>query len=247
MPINCIIIDDEHHGIITLSHLLKNIEGVEVVATSQNSLEAKTLIEKYQPDLVFLDIEMPGMNGFEVLEQFEELTFKVVITTAYDKYAIKALKLSALDYLLKPISADELIETLEKYTRQEMFSTKEQIVHVQQFRSQAMQDIIALSMQEGLFFVKIQDIAYLEASGNYTHITLLNGDKHIASKNLSIFDDVLKDNPLFFRAHKSNIVNLKFIKQYNRKDGGELIMQDDKVILLSRTKKQDFWDLFQKI
>ena len=92
-------------------------------------------------------------------------------------------------------------------------------------------------MQEGLIFVKIQDIAYLEASGNYSHITLQNGTKHITSKSLSVFEDVLKDHPIFFRAHKSYIVNLRYIKQFNRKDGGEIIMYDDKCILLSRNKK----------
>ncbi len=247
MRIKCMIIDDEHHGIITLKHLLEKLDHVEVVASSQNSLEAKALIEQYKPDLVFMDIEMPGLDGFQVLDQFEELNFTVVITTAYDKYAIKALKMNAMDYLLKPISFEELRETIDKFTLREISSSKEQIVQVQQFRSGSMQDIIALSMQEGLVFVKIADIAYLEASGNYTHITLSDGDKHIASKSLAVFEDVLNDNPQFFRAHKSYIINLKFIKQYNRKDGGELVMSDNKIILLSRNKKQEFWDLFQKI
>ena len=247
MPIKCIIIDDEAHGIITLEHQLKKISDIDIVATTQDSTAAKALIELYQPNLIFLDIEMPNLNGFQVLEQFDDITFKIIITTAYDRYAIQALKINALDYLLKPIDFEELKMAIEKYYKNEIQNTKEQIVQVQQFRSTQMQDIIALSMQEGLIFVKIRDIAYLEASGNYTHITLINSQKHITSKSLAIYEEVLKDHNIFFRAHKSYIVNLRFIKQFNRKDGGEIIMQDDKSILLSRNKKQEFCDLFQKI
>lgn len=247
MAIKCIIIDDELHGIITLEHQLKKLENITILATTQDSTKAKNLIETLQPDLIFLDIEMPNLNGFEVLQQFETINFKVIITTAYDQYAIKALKINALDYLLKPIDEAELREAILKFDLKELNTTTEQIAQIQQFRLEQMQDIIALSMQEGLIFVRIKEIAYLEASGNYTHITLVNGKKHLTSKTLSVFEEVLEDHPIFFRAHKSYMVNLRCIKQYNRKDGGELIMQDEKVILLSRSKKQEFWELFQKI
>jgi two-component system LytT family response regulator len=247
MPIKCIIIDDEAHGIITLEHHLKKIKDIVIVATTQDSTHAKDLILEHQPDIVFLDIEMPKLNGFQVLEQFDEINFKIIITTAYDQYAIKALKYNAMDYLLKPIDMEELENAINKYHKNELQNSKEQVLQVQKFRSTMMQDIIALSMQDGLIFVKIADIAYLEASGNYTHITLQNGTKHVTSKSLAVFEDVLKDHPIFFRAHKSYIVNLRYIKLFNRKDGGEIIMQDDKSILLSRNKKQEFWDLFQKI
>ena len=125
--IKTIIIDDERHCIITLEHLISEFPELELVASTQDSSSAKNLIEKYKPDIVFLDIEMPVMNGFELLKQFDTLPFKVIFTTAYDQYGIKALKMNALDYLLKPISADDLEESIQKYKANEMQVSKEQI------------------------------------------------------------------------------------------------------------------------
>jgi two-component system LytT family response regulator len=245
--IKALIIDDEKHCIITLNHLLSAIEDVTIVATTQDSTQAKELIDKHQPDIVFLDIEMPLMNGFDVLNQFETLPFKVVFTTAYDQYAIKAIRLNAMDYLLKPIDAKDISTVIEKFKMNELQISKNQLTHLQQFINGKMQDTIALSTQDGLLFVKIEEIMYFEASGCYTYIVMNDKSKHLASKTMSNFEEVLQDNPLFFRAHKSNIVNLKFIKQYIRGEGGEIIMQDGYNIALSRTKKQDFLSLFKKI
>lgn len=245
--IKAIIIDDEKHCIITLQHILSSISDVEIVATSQNSLEAKKLIELYQPDLVFLDIEMPKLNGFGVLDQFENIPFKVVFTTAYDQYAIKALKMNALDYLLKPIDSKEIHQAIEKFKSEELLISKDQLTHLQQFINGKIQDTIALSTQEGLVFVKIDEIMYLEASSCYTYIIMKDKLKHLASKTMATFEDVLQDNSLFFRAHKSHIVNLKYVKRYIRGEGGEIIMQDGKNIAMSRNKKQEFLSLFKKI
>ncbi len=245
--IKAIIIDDEKHCIITLEHLLKQNKNVMVVATTQDSTKALELIEEHQPDLVFLDIEMPKMNGFDVIAQFNPVPFKVVFTTAYDQYALKALRLNALDYLLKPIDEDEIAIALDKFKNQEAAITTEQVQNLHLFTNGKLQDTIALSTQEGLLFVKIDDIMYLEASSNYTMIVMHDKSKHLASKTLATFEEVLQDNTLFFRSHKSNIVNLKFIKQYIRGEGGELIMLDGKNIPLSRTKKQEFLDLFTRV
>lgn len=245
--IKVLIIDDENHCIITLNHLLSSLKEVNIVATTQDSTQAKELIEKHQPDIVFLDIEMPQLNGFDVLNQFETIPFKVVFTTAYDQYAIKAIRLNALDYLLKPIDAHDIAAVIEKFKMNEMQISKNQLTHLQQFINGKMQDTIALSTQEGLLFVKIDEIMYFEASGCYTYIVMNDKSKHLASKTLANFEEVLLDNPIFFRAHKSNIVNLKFIKQYIRGEGGEIIMQDGNNIALSRNKKQEFLNLFKKI
>lgn len=245
--IKAIIIDDEKHCIITLEHLLSQFENIKILASTQDSSEAKSLIEQHKPDIVFLDIEMPILNGFDVLQQFEELSFKVIFTTAYDQYAIKALRLNALDYLLKPIDKKEIELALEKYNSQELNNTKEQVQNLHQFINGKMQDTIALSTQEGLLFVKIDDIMYLEASSCYTYIVMNDKTKHLASKTMATFEEVLGDNPLFFRAHKSHIINLKFIKQYIRGEGGEIIMQDGRNIALSRNKKQEFLNLFKKV
>lgn len=242
-----LIIDDEKHCITTLEYILSNIEDVILVDTTQDSTKAKDLIDKHRPDIVFLDIEMPILNGFDLLNQFETIPFKVVFTTAYDQYAIKALKVNALDYLLKPIDQNDIEQVLEKYNANELNISKDQLNHLHQFINGKMQDTIALSTQEGLHFVKIDEILYLEASSCYTFIVMNDKTKHLASKTLANFEDVLKDNSLFFRAHKSHIINLKFIKQYIRGEGGEIIMQDGKNIALSRNKKQEFLSLFKKV
>jgi two-component system LytT family response regulator len=246
--IKAMIIDDEKHCIITLQHLIaEKKDEIEVVATTQEVGSAKKLIEIHAPDLVFLDIEMPMMNGFELLNQFDVIPFKVVFTTAFDQYAIKALKINALDYLLKPISIEDLEETLQKYKTNEMQTTKEQISQVHAFSNSKITDRLALSTQQGLIFITIENISYLEADGSYTHIVLHDKTRHLASKPLSNFEDILQENPLFFRAQKSFIINLKNIKQYIRGEGGEIIMEDGKNIALSRNKKQDFLALFHKI
>lgn len=133
--IKVLIIDDEKHAIVTLQHMLEKFHDVEIVATTQKSTEAKVLIDTLKPDLVFLDIEMPFLNGFEVVEQFETIPFKVVFTTAYNQYAIKALRMNALDYLMKPIDKDELREALNNYINKEMVTTPEQIQQLSQFSS----------------------------------------------------------------------------------------------------------------
>ncbi len=245
--IKAIIIDDEKHCIITLQHLLAQLSDVEVIATTQDSTIAKALIEKNEPHIVFLDIEMPHLNGFDLLQQFETLPFKVVFTTAYDQYAIKALRLNALDYLLKPIDKNDITTVIEKYKNEEINNNKEQLKNLHLFNNGTLQDTIALSTNKGLLFVKIEDIMYLEAESCYTHIMMNDKSKHLASKTMAAFEEVLQDNPLFFRAHKSNIVNLKYIKQYIRGEGGELIMQDGTSISLSRNRKQEFMNLFTKI
>lgn len=245
--IKAILVDDEKHALITLEHLLNKNEDIEILASIQQSTEAKELIDKLQPDLLFLDIEMPNLNGFELLHQFDQIPFKVIFTTAYDQYAIKALKINALDYLLKPIDPEELRNALDRYIEDQILTSEEQISHLNQFKNNQMTDTLALSTSKGLFFIKIQDIMYFEADGSYTHVILSNGESHLVSKSLANFEEVLADNPLFFRSHKSHLVNLKFIKQYIRGEGGELIMQNGKSIVLSRIKKQEFLNLFKKI
>lgn len=245
--IKAIIIDDEKHCIVTLEHLIAQLDAITVVAKTQNSTEAKSLIEEHQPDIVFLDIEMPEMSGFDVINQYDKLPFKVIFTTAYDQYALKALRLNALDYLLKPIDINDIKEALTKYENKELSISKDQIQNLHVFTNGKMQDTIALSTQQGLLFVKIDDIMYLEASSCYTYIVMSDKTKHLASKTMATFEEVLNDNALFFRTHKSHIVNLKFIKQYIRGEGGELIMQDGNNIALSRNRKQEFLNLFKKI
>ena len=190
---------------------------------------------------------MPDLNGFEVLDRFESFSFKVVFTTAYDQYAIKALKMNALDYLLKPISAEDVELVLEKFKANRIQSGKNQISNVYKFSGDNLQDTIALSVQEGLVFVKLDEVLYIEGGGSYSTIVMKNNERHMVSKNLSLFEEVLTDHPLFFRSGKSYLVNLRHIKQYIRGVGGEIVMSDGKNISISRGKKQEFLSLFHKI
>lgn len=245
--IKVLLIDDEKHALVTLAHYLQDFKEIEILESIQDSRLAKDRITALKPDIVFLDIEMPFLNGFEVLQQFENLPFKVVFTTAYDQYAIKALKLNALDYILKPIEINELKQTIDKYHQQDLLTTTEQVSNVAKFALTQMSDTLALSTLKGLIFIKIEDIMYFSASNAYTFVIMNNGDKHLVSKSLAVFEEVLLDNPIFFRVHKSYLINLKFISHYIRGEGGEIIMQDKTAVVLSRNKKQDFLNLFKKI
>ena len=242
------IIDDEMHCIKTLRYQLeKQFNNVAIVFDTTDSTIAKAMVESFKPDIIFLDIEMPVMNGLQFLSQFDTIPFKVIFTTAYDQYAIKAIRLNALDYLLKPVDRNELEQAIEKFKNEKDITAREQVTHLQLFREKKIKDTIALSASQGLFFVKINDIMYLEGDNCYTHVMMSDGKKYLVSKTLSNFDDILTEDNTFFRAHKSYVINLSYIKQYVRGDGGEIIMVDDKTISLSRNKKEDFLKLFTKV
>lgn len=248
MKIRAAIIDDENHGIKTIEHLLaKHCPEVEIVFTTNQSVKAKELLEVHSPDLVFLDIEMPLMNGIELLQQFKPIPFKVIFTTAYDQYAIKAIRLNALDYLLKPVDKTELRNAVDEFINNNLQTTSEQIQQLEHLQKSRIMDTLALSTQQGLHFVKLTDIMLLEAVSCYTNIILQDGSKHLISKTLAVLEEVLQDNPSFFRTHKSSIVNLQYIKQYIRGEGGEIILQNDTRISISRNKKQEFLNLFTKV
>ena len=245
--IKVVLIDDEKPALQFLGFLLSKIDDVQILDIIQDSRLAKNRIIELKPDLIFLDIEMPHIDGFELLASFDELPFKVVFTTAYNQYALKALKMNAFDYLMKPLELSELQDTLEKFRNNEIETTTDQVAHLTRFNVSKMEDTLALSTQKGLIFINTNDIMYLTAHNAYTFVYLEDGQSHLVSKTMAVFEEVLQDNPLFFRSHKSNIVNLKFIKQYNRGEGGELIMRNGESLVLSRSKKQDFLSLFKKI
>lgn len=245
--IKTIIVDDEKHCITTLSHLITNhFSEIELIAAIQDSEKAYDEIIMLKPDLVFMDIEMPVLNGFELLQKINTINFKVIFTTAYDNYAIRALKLNALDYLLKPIDKLELRIAIDKYINQEFLHTNLQTNQIHKLNAQKQLSTIAISTSEGLNFLELTDIIYLEASNCYTIIHIKDGTKHLVSKTLAIFEEIL-DATIFFRAHKSFLINLQHIKKYIRGEGGEIIMNNKASISLSRNKKQEFLDLFSKI
>lgn len=245
---NAIIIDDEKHCTKTLQWSLEQYcPEVVVVATATNGIQGRECIEKYKPELVFLDIEMPIMNGIEFIQSFSEINFEIIFTTAYEQYAINAIKLNALDYLLKPIDKDELMEAIRKLKKKKGNVNKSQIDNLYQVHKNKIIDKIAISTNDGLQFITLQNIIRIEASGSYCNFYLVDGRKLLLSKKLGDVEEILIHNPDFFRAHKSNMINLKYVEKYMKGDGGEIQMLDKTIITLSRSKKTEFLELFAKV
>lgn len=237
--ITAIIIDDELKGRIALKQkLVDYCPEVRVTGEAENGIEGATLIETLQPSIVFLDIEMPRMDGFEMLHRLAEKNFHLIFTTAYDQYAIKAIKYAAFDYLLKPIDIDELKLAVSKINTQAQTERKLEVLD-QNLRSKNPFNKIAISTLDGLLFFDIKDIIHLEAHGNYTTIYFNNRSKIIASRTLKDFEDLLPAD-IFFRTHHSHLINLNFIKRYIKGDGGQIELQDGCYVDVSRRKKEDF-------
>lgn len=236
-----IIIDDELKGRIALSQKLHDYcNDVRLIGEAGNGEEGIKIIEKLRPDIVFLDIEMPRMDGFEMLLRLPQKNFDLIFTTAYDQYAIKAIKYAAFDYLLKPIDIEELKLTVSKSNTLQNRNTEKKLeVLDQNLHGKTNLNRIAISSMDGLLFFNINDIVYLEASNNYTTIYFINHPKLIASRTLKDFEDLLPAD-IFFRSHHSYLVNLNYIKRYIKGDGGQIEMQNGTYIDISRRKKEDF-------
>lgn len=247
--IRTIIIDDEPSAVNVLSLLLKKKckDDVEVVATSTSPQEGKKLIEEQQPDLVFLDIEMPGMTGIDLLRSFAEPTFRVIFVTAFDAYAVEAFKLSAVDYLLKPVEGDDIIRAISKIktdiskNKNPISSQLEQLEKILMQNNHAAESRIGIGMADKIVFINIPEIIYCEASGSYTQVFLQDGSKMLASKSLGDFESQLSPHK-FFRIHHSHIINLNRIKEFQRHDGGYVIMDNNKHLEVSQRKRRDFLD-----
>jgi two-component system LytT family response regulator len=243
---NCIIIDDEKHCIKTLSSLLKtNFPEVNVLATCTESPKAYDLIQQYKPDFIFLDIEMPLLNGFDLLSKFEQLFFDVVFTTAYDSYAIKAIKYSALDYLLKPIGKEDLAAAIEKIKNKQSSISKKQVQMATAVHNKQLPDTIALPTADGLNFASVNDIVYCTADGSYTRMFMMDKSEILLSKTLGDVDELLNEYN-FFRIHHSTLVNLKQVKKYIRGEGGEVVMSNGQYLQVARTRKTDFLNVFTR-
>lgn len=236
-----IIIDDELKGRIALSQKLHDYcSDVRLIGEAESGEEGIKLIEKLKPEIVFLDIEMPRMNGFDMLLQLQQKNFDLIFTTAYDQYAIKAIKYAAFDYLLKPIDIEELKLAVSKSNNLQNRNTEKKLeVLDRNLHGKSNLNRIAISSMDGLLFFNITDIVHLEAISNYTSIYFINHPKLIASRTLKDFEDLLPPD-IFFRTHHSYLVNLNYIKRYIKGDGGQIEMLDGTYIDVSRRKKKDF-------
>ncbi len=247
--IRCILIDDETNSLEMMEWLLKTYcPQVKIEAMCSAADEGIQAIHKHRPDVVFLDIEMPHMNGFDMLEQFDKLFFDVVFCTAYDQFAIKAFRYSALNYLLKPVDPDDLKETIRRLEEKKSAPSQGQIELLLQNIRQSSKPVvqrIALTTGDGMIFVPTSDILYCEAESNYTAVVLEGGKKILVSKVLKEIDEALA-GPDFFRIHNSFLININRIKKFVRGDGGYVIMEDGANVSISRSRRQEFMELFSK-
>lgn len=245
--IKAIIIDDEVHCLETLSLLLKEFcPEVQLIQQCRSAKKGLEAIEKHKPDLVFLDIEMPAMNGFELLEQFTEIPFAVIFTTSYDQYAIKAIRFSALDYLLKPIDPHELISAVKKVQEQRHLPMAEQFqMLLKQVQGKERHfNKIAVPTFEGFELIPADEVLYCEANDNYTHLFLKNKIKIIACRTLKEMEEQLQDFSFFVRVHHSYMVNLNEVTKYVRGEGGYLVMSDGSTVNVSRSRKDSLLKWF---
>lgn len=242
-----ILADDELHCREVLSLLLEmHCPQIKLLAQCEDGHEALAAIEKHQPNIVFLDIEMPGMNAFDVLKNLPSIDFQLIFTTAYDQYAIKAIKFSALDYLLKPIDADELIAAVEKANTQNNIPQQQQIVQLQHQLQQPNEEFkLVISTSEGTFFIAPADIVYCEGINNYTHFHLTRNRKIISSRTLKEFEQLLTPHH-FLRIHKSLLANMKFIEKFSASRTA-VVLKDGEVLEVSRRRKDEVMNaLFNK-
>jgi two-component system LytT family response regulator len=244
-----VIIDDERDSREILgTYIGKYCPGVTVCGFGESVETGLAAIEKHQPDVVFLDIEMPYGNGFDLLDKVKKVNFETIFVTAFNHYAMQALNQSAAYYLLKPVDIDELIKAVEKITkeRQEDHYTEHAQVLLDNIRAGSQQNQkIMLPTLEGFEIVNIQTIVYCEAVDNFTKFYFETGNPLLICRTLKYFEEVLKDHR-FFRIHRSYLINPDYVIRYSKGKGGYVTMKNNKELEISPTRKKEFLDIFQR-
>jgi two-component system, LytTR family, response regulator len=246
--IKAVIIDDQQQCIDDLSLLLKNYcPEVKIQATAHSGKEGILCLNKHQPQLVFLDVEMNDMTGFEMLQQLSETNFHVVFTTSFDKYAIQAIRFNALDYLLKPVQKKELLDAVSKAINTPSPLTLLQVSHLKETTQniQVPQNKIALTTNEGLEYVRLEEIIYCLAEGSYTTVFMNHNTQLLVSKSIGKLDELIDGNG-FYRIHNSSLVNLSHVKKFVKTDGGYVVMSNGDTVTVARNRKEEFLELFSK-
>ena len=243
--IRTIIIEDEENAkAILTTTLAESFPNIQVVATCKNNSEAKSAIENYKPDLVLSDVELKSESVFTMLQQLSNIDFEIIFITGYDRYAIQAIKFSALDYLLKPFSKKDLAAAIEHYEQRQH---KKQSVHqfdalfhnLKHFQKDLKK--IALPTANGLTVFTLNEIVYCQAEINYTYFFLVTKNKILGTKTLKEYEELLSDYD-FVRVHKSYLINLHHVKNYSRGEGGTVTLSNGDVVEVSRRKKEEFLD-----
>ncbi|MFY0673605.1 MAG: response regulator transcription factor [Bacteroidia bacterium] len=243
-----VIIDDEVRSRESLEILVKeNCKNVEVVALAESVESGLATLKQHKPDLLFLDIELQDGTGFDLLEKSALDDFHVIFTTAFENYALKALKLSAVDYLLKPINAEELVQAVNKAEElSDNDSTNKNFeLLLQNLQNSTGKHKIALPTSEGLTFINVSDIIRCQADGSYTHFFFKDRKKILVSKKIKEYEELLSPYN-FVRVHHSHLVNLDEVAKYVRGDGGYVVMSDGETVYVSKRKKEDFMSALNK-
>lgn len=246
-----IIIDDENKARKLIHTLIvEECSEIETVFEASDLESGVAIIKEQHPDIVFLDIEMPNHSGLQILEFFEasEVDFQIIFITAYNEYAIQAFKLSAIDYLLKPIDIEEFKNAVDKA----IFSVKNKSIDtklndLKKVFQQISLNKMVLEIPKGILFVSHDDILFFEADGMYTKVYMKNNETQLICKPLKHFVDQLTDKPIFYKPHRSYLINLKYIKELSKKDGFYLIMENGKTIPIAKEKKDEFLQLIQDL
>jgi len=238
--IRTVIVEDEKNSFLLLTKLLeKYCPSVKIIGTAHNVAEAVKVLNAEKPDLVFMDVNMPDGDGFEVLERVQDREFAVIFTTAYDRYAMKAFEFSALHYLLKPIDHKELQEAIKRFENSKPENLLESKLKVMADSLSAQPQKIMVPSSNGLIVVELDDIIRCESTNNYTIFHLKDGKPLMVSKPISSYEEILSDLH-FLRIHNKHLINLKYVKRYVKGRGGYVVMQDDSEADISESKKKEF-------
>ncbi len=249
--IDAVIIDDEQNNIDNLQYLLtRHCPQIQVVGTARNAVAGQTLIQQQQPTLLFLDIQMPEKNGFELLQSLPGYQFEVIFVTAFDQYGIQAVKFAAIDYLLKPINAEELKTAVNKVAeknRQKKQNLQiENLLQLLQHQQQKEEHRIALPTAKETRFARPQDITRCESTNNYTTFYFSSGEKLMVSKPIYEYEELLNSYG-FIRCHQSHLVNKRYIKSWIKEDGNYLLLEDGTQIPVSRQKKDTIKEQLERL
>lgn len=246
--IKAIIVDDEETGRYQLRKLVnENEELIQLIGEAGNVDSACEMIAALKPDLVLLDVQMPVQSGFDLLEKIPVVDFEVVFTTAYSEYAIQAIRFSALDYLLKPISSEDFSEMLRRARQKKKNEVQISVSNLlSQLKKPSRLEKLVIPSLDGLTIIDIQDVISCEANSSYTIFKFVSGESIMSTKTLKEYEDMLTSER-FFRIHKSTLINLKHIVKYHKGEGGYVVMKDNNSYEVSRRKKNELLDLLSTI